>query len=198
MNEALETKHHMDHLTHEHGHDDHKKNALTRNVAIISSILALTAAFTALQTEAAHSHALVAKNEAILEQAKASDQWAYFQAKSIKLELKTISSMVSSNKAVTEENQRKIEEYKKEKDEIQEVARRAEERRDHHNKESTHFLHVHHRFASALTLIQVGIVLSTICLVVQRRSVLYLGVGIGLVGVGYMVGGFILQYGGSH
>jgi lipopolysaccharide export LptBFGC system permease protein LptF len=198
MNEALETKHHMDHVTHEHGHGNHGKNNLNRNVAIISSILALTAAFTALQTEAAHSHALVAKNEAILEQAKASDQWAYFQAKSIKLELKTISSMVSSNKAVSEENQKKIDEYTREKNEIQAVARKAEERRDYHNKVSTHFLHVHHRFASALTLIQVGIVLSTICLVVQRRSVLYLGVGIGLVGIGYMVGGFLLQYGSVH
>jgi lipopolysaccharide export LptBFGC system permease protein LptF len=196
MNEALETKHHMDHLTHEHGHGDHSKNNLNRNVAVISSILALLAAFTALQSEAAHSHALVAKNEAILEQAKASDLWAFFQAKSLKSEMKGIASMVTTDKKILEENQKKIEEYKKEKDEIQENAQQAEERRNHHNKQSTQFLHVHHRFASALTLIQVGIVLSTICLVVQRKSVLYLGVGIGLVGMGYMVGGFLLQYGG--
>jgi lipopolysaccharide export LptBFGC system permease protein LptF len=195
MNEALETKHHMDHLTHEHGHGDHGKNNLNRNVAVISSILALLAAFTALQSEAAHSHALVAKNEAILEQAKASDLWAFFQAKSMKYELKGISSMVTTDKRVLEENQKKMDEYKKEKDEIQEDARQAEERRDHHNKQSTHFLHVHHRFASALTLIQVGIVLSTICLVVQRKSVLYLGLGIGLVGIVYLINGFFLQYG---
>lgn len=193
MNEALEMKHHMDHVTHKH--EGHGKNNLNRNVAVISSILALLAAFTALQSEDAHSHALVAKNEAILDQAKASDLWAFFQAKSLKSEMKGIASMIAVDKKVIEENQKKMEEYKNEKEKIQEDAKKAEERRDHHNEESTHFLHIHHRYASALTLIQVAIVLSTICLVVQRRVVLFLGVCIGLVGLAYLVAGFLLKYG---
>ncbi len=93
MEEVLETKHHMDHLVHHEG-----PSKLNTWVAVTSSVLALFAAFTALNAERVFSKALLAKNDAILEQSKASDQWAHYQAKSMKSEIVSLASLIAPNK----------------------------------------------------------------------------------------------------
>src|SRR5215813_13755699 len=59
----------------------------SRWIVYLSSTTALVAVFAAiaaLQSGSYANEALLQKNEAVLAQAKASDQWAYYQAKSVK------------------------------------------------------------------------------------------------------------------
>src|SRR5580698_5802431 len=67
---------HMEEAAEEHGGG--AQFAWISRVAVSSAILAVLAAITALL--ASHH-----SDEAILEQMKATDQWSYYQAKSIKL-----------------------------------------------------------------------------------------------------------------
>src|SRR5262245_63904016 len=49
-----------------------------------TALIAVFAAIAALESGTFANEALVQKNEALLAQAQASDQWAYYQAKSVK------------------------------------------------------------------------------------------------------------------
>jgi hypothetical protein len=55
----------------------------TLYLSLSTAIIAVFAAVGSLESGANESHALLAKNEAILAQSKATDQWAYFQAKAL-------------------------------------------------------------------------------------------------------------------
>jgi hypothetical protein len=193
MEEALETKEHMEHLEHASNEDP----KLGKLVAVTTSILALLAAFTALQAESYFSKAIMSKNEAIMKQNGASDTWAHFQSKSMKMEFnrlaillkgdhKTSASHASGEKAGETEAD-KIARYEKDKEEISAEAKKLEAERDELNHHSEHFLHLQHGFASTLTIFQVAIVLSTISLIVRRRSVYGLGTTVGLIGLVYLV-----------
>src|SRR3989442_131860 len=56
-----------------------------RRIALTTAVLAAIAAIAALQAGSTANEALVLKTEAARLQAEASDQWAYYQAKGIKL-----------------------------------------------------------------------------------------------------------------
>src|SRR5213596_1556561 len=53
-------------------------------LSFTTALIAVLAAVAALESGTYSNEALIQKNEALLAQAKASDQWAYYQAKSVK------------------------------------------------------------------------------------------------------------------
>ena len=80
----------------EHLHEEINEHANMRNkwsmyIAISTAFMAVLAAIAGLM--AGHF-----SNEALIEQIKASDQWAYYQAKGIKLDIIAGSNMKDSNK----------------------------------------------------------------------------------------------------
>src|SRR2546426_9513606 len=58
-----------------------RERALTTRVAVTAAILAVLASLSALQAERTAAESILAKNEAVLAQSRASDEWAYRQAK---------------------------------------------------------------------------------------------------------------------
>ena len=91
-------------------------------------MVALTAAILAVLAAVASLLASYHVNEAMIEQLKSSDQWAYYQAKGIKhavLESK-IELLKSLNKESTSQDQIKLTEYTQQQKEIELIAREAE------------------------------------------------------------------------
>jgi len=140
----------------------------------------------------------------VMSQTQASDQWAYFQSKSIKsyiyemqldkldLELKTGGKSFSP--AVTAEYTKriadysqKIKKYDAEKAEIQKEARKFEEIRNDAQKHSQ-------IFGVAVIYLQIAILLSSIAALIKKRNIWFLGVGVGLVGILYFANGFLLFF----
>ncbi len=138
----------------------------------------------------------------VLSQTQASDQWAFYQAKSIKgylyelqkdkleLELKSMGPKVSSSTA--EEYQKKIDFYAKnikryndEKAQIEKDARKFEAVKDDAVKHST-------AFGEAVIFLQISILLSSIAALMKKKPVWYLGLITGAIGVVYFVNGFWL------
>src|SRR5213595_1763732 len=60
-----------------------RRRSLATRVAVAAALLAVLASISALEAEHGAAEAILAKNDAILWQSRASDEWAYRQAKSI-------------------------------------------------------------------------------------------------------------------
>ena len=94
----------------------------TLYVALSTAFMAVLAAIAGMQ--AGHH-----SNEALIDQIKASDQWAYYQAKSIKAEVAASSEAVVrtlSGKPAPAENSQNVARYEKEKEEIKKTAEEHE------------------------------------------------------------------------
>src|SRR5205809_3987656 len=67
-----------------------RERSLRTRVAVTAAILAVLASISALQAERTAADSILSKNEAVLAQSRASDEWAFRQAKSIKLHLQEL------------------------------------------------------------------------------------------------------------
>src|SRR5512137_2038992 len=63
---------------------EHEGSAFLRKIALTTALLAVLAALAALRAGATVNHALLLRADATRLQSEASDQWAFYQAKSVK------------------------------------------------------------------------------------------------------------------
>ncbi len=170
------TEHLHEHIHHE---ADHEHKGLPMQVALSSAVVAVVAAISALL---AGHHA----NEAMIEQMQVTDQWSFYQAKSIKLTVVTSMNELLRNlgKTPPQEDTEKLQTYRKEQAEIEEQARERE-------RSSQQHLVTYKRLAHAVTLSQVSIALAAMA-VLTRRRVLWLGsLALGLAGAGFLAYGLL-------
>src|SRR5882757_11197397 len=104
----------QEHIEH---HAHHEPDSFVSSVALSTAIIA---AFAAIASLLAGDHA----NEAMVCQIESSDQWAFFQAKSIKAAVLStkIALIESQGKKASEKDEEKIAEYGKEQEEIKKEA----------------------------------------------------------------------------
>jgi Flp pilus assembly protein TadB len=167
-----------EHLHEEmHHHATHTKTRWTMGVALSSALLAGLAAVCSLL---AGHHA----NEAMIEQIQSSDQWAFYQAKGIKAAVlgTKIELLEAEGKKISPKDNEKLAGYKKEQDEIQELAKEKQ-----HGSES--HLHQHVIYARGVTLFQVAIAVGAISVLTHRRAFWFVSLVFGLVGVFFLIQG---------
>jgi len=140
-------------------------------------------------------------SRAVLSQSQASDQWAYYQSKSVKLNLYEMGRVMivlerkalaagpvaAEYDAAIEDNAKKTAKYEQEKGEIQEKAKLLERVRDDAMKHGS-------LFGIAVIFLQISILLSSISALLKKRQVWYLGMAVGAVGVLYFFNGFFLLF----
>ncbi len=168
---------HLQEELHHRAHESQEK--WISIVALGAAIMAVLAAIAALL---AGAHA----NEAMLEQIKASDKWAYYQAKSIKsaVVLSKVELLSEMGRTPNPKDEEKLGEYKNEQGEIQKEAQELEE------NSHAHF-HRHEVFARAVTLFQVAIAMSAITVLTRRRWFFYVSLLLVAVGLFFLVQGQI-------
>jgi hypothetical protein len=161
-------------------------DSLLRNIALTTALLAALAAVAALQAGGTVNEALVLKTEAGRLQAEASDQWSYYQAKGIKAIVVEAqrTTWIAVGKTAPSNLDPSIQRYAAEQKDIEHAAREKERERDEKSGEADHLLARHHRFATSVALLQVGIALGAVAALTRQRAI-WLGSGIlGLVGAG--------------
>ncbi len=169
-----------EHLHEElHHHAEHGGNSWNMGVALSSALLAALAAVAALL---AGHHA----NEAMIEQLKASDQWAYYQAKGIKSAvLATKIDLVKAlGRHAAKADEEKLADYKKEQAEITEKATELE------TGSHAHLAH-HVILARAVTLFQVAIAIGAISVLTKKKRFWHVSMGFGAIGVFFLVQGLL-------
>ncbi len=166
------------HEVHVHGPHDHAveheghKGGLGQQVAIFTAVLATVGAIVSFFGGDTQNKALLYKNEAVLERAEASDQWNFYQAKSMKQNLAELAASISTDPRKVDTYQSEAKRYSQEKKEIEKVARAHEAKSKHFTELSDHALHPHHYLAISMTLLQIAIALASITVLTQKRWLL--------------------------
>src|SRR5215470_5885572 len=83
---------------------EHRSRWVT-SLSFTTAVIAVLAAIAALESGTFSNEALMQKNEAVLAQAKASDQWAYYQAKGVKAAIYAAQGSTEKAQKETEEQQ---------------------------------------------------------------------------------------------
>lgn len=146
-----------------------EKERWTLLVAISTAVMAVLAAIAGLL--AGHH-----SNEALIEQIKSSDQWAFYQAKSIKAEIRALQPVSDNNKTPQQ--------IKEEEDAIKKRAEEAEAASETH-------LQKHIILARAVTLLQIAIAISAIAILTRRQFMWWIAIAIALGGAGFLIEGII-------
>ena len=164
-------------------HAEHSRERWVSWVALSSAVLAALAAITSLL--AGHD-----ANEAMIEQIQASNQWSYYQAKSIKASVTTskIDLLGAVGKPVPDADQQKLEGYQ---DQMKEIQEKAEERQ--HSAEA--HMARHQVYARGVTMFQVAIAVAAIAALTRKRRFWLVGLGFGAVGTAFLVQGLLMRAG---
>ena len=170
------------------GHGEHEEGPLTMPVTVTLSILAVLVAMVTLLGHRAHT-------EELLLQARASDQWAYFQAKNIRLrETQSVADILGAlapadkekTAALHEKYLTEVERYEKEKDQIGEQARDFEKERDLMQRRAD-------RYDAGEVFLEIGLIMCSFTLLTKKKGFWFAGIVLGLVGVITAASGILLH-----
>ena len=144
---------------------------LSMYIAICTALMAVLAAIAGLM--AGHY-----SDEALIDQIKSSDQWAFYQAKSIKAEIRNIQPIIAG---VTRKSPEAI---KQEEEEIKIIAEKYE-------RSSETNLGKHGWLAKAVTFFQVAIAISAISILTKKTVLWFVGILLSIIGlVFFLIGLF--------
>ena len=170
---------------------ERREDHFSRRVALVTAVFAVLLAIAAL----GGNHAM---KEMLLAQQKSSDQWAFYQAKVIRehqyrgQKLRLEVDLLERGDSVKPEVRDKLDalmkrfaeeekRYNDEKKDIQKKAEELEKAGQDANVHAEQSMHVHHRWAQSMTLIQVAIALAAIALLTRKK---WLQWGVYLAGAG--------------
>jgi Domain of unknown function (DUF4337) len=168
----------------EHGHN----NPSMAPVSLTMAVLAVLVAVVSLLGHRAHT-------DEVVQQAKSSDQWSYYQAKNIRAHeddlFSELAAIMNSNDdgAATKFREKYVQEaerYKHDKDEIQNEARKLE------GEVATERTRAD-RYDLAEVFLEIGLVITSITLLSGRRIFWHLGIVLSIVGIAVAVSGAIVH-----
>jgi len=168
---------------HELEHAAHSTDPLSGRLAVMTAIFATIGAFFGYMGGATQNDALMFKNDSAIRRTEASDQWNFYQAKSSKQNLAELGAVLASADAAAR-YRTEVDRYNKEKQEIMAKAQELEKRSEELETKSEASMHVHHRWAQAMTLIQISIALAAITLLTRSRGLQYVSYGVAAASVG--------------
>ncbi len=169
-------------------HGGHGENPLMLPVTVTLSILAVLVAMVTLLGHRAHT-------EELLLQAKASDQWAYFQAKNIRLrETQSIADVLGAlapadkekTDALHEKYLKEVERYEKDKDQISDQARDFEKERDLVQRRAD-------RYDAGEVFLEIALIICSFTLLTKKKGFWFAGMLLGVVGLIIATSGFLLH-----
>jgi hypothetical protein len=162
----------LEHL-HEHVKEtaEHSGAAWISWVALSTALLAVLAAIAGLLSG---KHV----NEAVMNQIEASDQWNYYQAKSIKASV--LDAKMSLAGTPDESDQSKRDRYEKEQEEIKSEA-------EHKEAAAKTNFRKHEVFARGVTMFQIAIAIAAISALTRKRSFWIVSLLFGIVGCAFLV-----------
>lgn len=174
---------------------EEKKEPWLNHLALMTVILAVCATLSTFKGGGYSTRSVIT-------QAQASDQWAYYQAKSTKqnlyevqlnqLKLQSLTlpddpSVKDAYKQKADDYESKIARYEKERKDIQAAAQKLEADRDDAQKHGK-------PFGFAVIFLQVSILLNSIAGLMKTKRIWHLSLPVGLAGVVFFANGFFLFF----
>lgn len=176
-NAPMDAHEHLEHAEHA----AHERDPFTSRVSITVAVLAVLAASASSLETFESASAIIGANRAVLAQDQATDQWNFYEAKSLKKNLYTLAADAGGPHAADYAKKAKAEGA--DQDSAQAAAKRLEQEREAALADSERHEQRHHRLSIAATLLEIGIAISTIAIITKRRWPWFGAAALGLVGV---------------
>ena len=157
--------------------DKEKRDAWTKYVSLMVVALAVITAYGSLKAGGF-------SGKVLLSQSKASDEWSFFQAKSIKRSLAEMEARTGAPESQAEAKQR-ADRYQQEQDEIQRKAKAYEADRDEAARHGP-------PLGTAIAALQIAIALASVCMITKRKSLWGASSFLGIAGLLYLIYGLFL------
>ena len=155
---------HIEHTTeHAHGRGDN----FASRIAVMTALMATLGAMLSYQAGSTESEAAMDKNNAAIIKTEAANQWNYYQAKSSRQNLAELATHIPGVDAAHYKDE--IERYKSQKEDVRKQAEKLEATSKEWDQKSEEALHQHHRWAQAMTAIQIAISLAAITLLTRKE-----------------------------
>ncbi|HET9800248.1 MAG TPA: DUF4337 domain-containing protein [Chthoniobacterales bacterium] len=158
-----------------HHHAEHSSEKWISGVALSTALLAVLAAITGLLSG---MHA----NEAMMSQIESSDQWSYYQAKSIKASV--LDAKIGLASSPNEADAQKRDRYEKEQEEIKTEA-------EHKTAEAKSHFHQHEILARGVTMFQIAIAIAAISALTKKRRFWFASMLFGIAGCVFLALGLL-------
>jgi hypothetical protein len=162
---------------------ENERDGLASKIALMTAILATIGALISYQSGSAQNEAMFLKNQSILKQAEASDQWAFYQAKSVKSHLDDTTAALATDPDVKARFLADKVKEDAEKLEIQIEAKKLQAESRKLGEEAQAMLKPHERLALALTFLQISIALAAITVLTKRKWLLWGSVAFAATGL---------------
>ncbi len=168
--------------------EHHEENPFLMPVAVTLSILAVLVAIATLLGHRASTEEMILQN-------KATDQWALFQAKNIRLhEMQSVADMLGTftpmekekAEALREKYAAEAERYNKEKDETSEQAKELEAERDLVGRRGD-------RYDAGEVILEIALIVCSLTLLTKKKIFWLSGITLGVVGFVVTASGFLLH-----
>jgi hypothetical protein len=157
-------------------HEQAAKNPSLRPVSFTMSVLAVLVAISTVLGHRTHT-------EAVLAQAKASDQWNEYQAKKIRLNETQLTSDMLSVLAVHDDAAKKLtDSYKVHAEKWADELNAEQKEAKDYEAEVRRAERKANRFDLGEALLEIGLVVTSITLLTRLRAYWYLGMGFGIAG----------------
>jgi hypothetical protein len=168
---------------HELEHAAHSGDPFAGRIAVMTAIFATVGALMGYMAGATQNEALLYKNDAAIKKTEASDQWNFYQAKSNKQNLAELGATLTTGEQA-DKYKGEAKRYSDEKGAIMKDAKALEDKAKESESKSDASMHVHHRWAQAMTLIQISIALAAITLLTRNQRLKYVSYGVAAISVG--------------
>lgn len=161
----------------------HEKNDnFAGNIAVVTAILATLGAMFGYEAGNTQAVAAMYKNDEAIRTTEASDKWNFYQAKSSKQNLEELAIIIPG--IDVKKYQSAIAKHQTEKEQLKKEAEALTVEAGDFGLKAEKTLHQHHRWASAMTALQIAISLAAISLLTRRKwlkNAVYVVAGVGMV-----------------
>ena len=162
-----------------------KRESWTKYVSLSMVFLAVLAGWATLKGGGFTTRTLKEMNEATFNQAEASDQWSFYQAKSIKqnlyeIELDRLNAAAAPEGDKIAKMKAKVDKYDKDKTDITAGAKKFEEARDKARESAARAAEHSKEMGLAITFFQIAIALGGVCLIVKKKPLWLVSCGLGV------------------
>ncbi len=160
-------------------------------LSLSTAILAVLAAIASLQSGSWANDAIVSKNDAVLHQSKADDAWSHYEAMGIKAVVYATQAEGAPSPELTTKWKAEAERERAGQKDARAEAEKEDEVVKQRDEASEHSLHLHHKFATSVTIFQVSIALAAIAALTRRKSMWWVSLAAGAVGAVQFVVGWL-------
>ena len=168
MTEAFEVPSpHEKHIEHTTEHAHARGDNFASRIAVMTALMATLGAMLSYQAGSTESEAAMDKNNAAIFKTEAANQWNYYQAKSSRQNLAELATHIPGVDAAHYKDE--SERYKGQKEDVRKQAEKLEATSKAWDEKSEQALHQHHRWAQAMTAIQIAISLAAITLLTRKE-----------------------------